>query len=117
MNSYQDFLDFLQNNPQAIFIEVEGRQNNINQFVADYNQRYNCSVSMHSPGICILGQDVDKWGIEYRIYLKNINNMPSYWADRQYNNRRYRANEFSYRVDDKGLVEYLFNNGYRIGYN
>ncbi|MGT2666796.1 hypothetical protein ACVRYP_05720 [Streptococcus rifensis] len=117
MNHYQDFLDFLRNTPQTIFIEVEGRRINIDKFIANYINNYGHSVNNSSEGVCILSPNVDKWGVEYRIYLNNIQSMPNYWFNRKYVNRKYHSNEFAYRLDDKKLIEYLFDNGYRLGYN
>ncbi len=85
-------------------------------FISDYNYKYRPPASFNTNGICLLG-DVDKWGVELRIYFNNANNIPNYWNDRKYNNKKYRADEFCYRLDDNKLVRFLFDSGYRIGYN
>lgn len=112
-----DFLLFLTSTPQTIFIEVEGKDETMLRFIQTYNSKYNESIDMKSIGICKLGRDVDKWGVELRIYFNDIVGIPSYWNDRKYNNIKYRSDEFKYRLDDNGLALCLFENGYRLGYN
>jgi len=112
----KDFYNFLANSKQRVFIDAEGREDKMIAFIQQYNSKYNASVSVGDYGICLLG-DVDKWGIELRIYFNDISNIPSYWNGRKYNNRNYKSNEFTYRLDDNQLVYYLFDNGYRLGYN
>lgn len=112
----EDFYNFLISNKQRIFIEAEGREDKIKAFIQNYNSKYNESVSVGDEGICLLG-DVDKWGVELRIYFNNISNIPDCWDKRKYVNKKYRANEFSYRIDDNDLVWFLFDKKYRLGYN
>ena len=109
----EEFYNFLISNKQRIFIEAEGKEDKIKAFIQNYNSKYNKSVSIGDDGICLLG-DVDKWGVELRIYLSNI---PDYWDKRKYVNKKYRANEFSYRIDDNDLVWFLFDKKYKLGYN
>lgn len=112
----KEFYNFLVSRKQHIFIEAEGKKDKLTDFIQNYNSKYNESVSVGDNGICLLG-DVDKWGIELRIYFNDISNIPDYWNERKYHNRNYKSNEFTYRLDDKQLVYYLFDNGYRLGYN
>ena len=105
MDNNDSFLEFLQQNPQSIFIEVEAREDKMVNFISGYNCKYHRSISMSYQGIRKLG-DVDKWGIELRVYFNNTNNLSEYWKDRMYKNRAYRADEFKYRVDDKNLVNF-----------
>lgn len=116
MDNNDSFLLFLQQFPQSIFIEVEAREDKMINFISSYNSKYNRNISMSSQGIRKLG-DVDKWGVELRVYFNNTNNLSEYWKDRMYQNRVYRADEFKYRVDDNNLVSFLFENGYILGYN
>jgi len=113
---YAEFLDYLRKQKIDFFIEAEARLDRMNNFIEKYNEAYSPAIDLKTDGICQLG-DVDKWGVELRIYLNNISNMPEYWADRKYTNKVFRAGEFAYRIDDSGLVYELFNNGYRIGNN
>jgi len=113
---YMDFLDYLHTLNGSFFIEAEARLDKMNGFIEKYNKMYSSAINLNTDGICLLG-DVDKWGVELRIYLNDISNMPEYWVGRKYNNKAYHADEFAYRIDDKGLVYELFNNGYKIGYN
>ena len=109
---FNDFLQFLKGTNQEIFIEAEARRDKMEIFVGDYSE----SVGIGDEGICLLG-DVDKWGVELRIYFNDITNIPYYWNERKYKNSNYRSNEFKYRLDDNKLVRFLFDNGYHIGYN
>lgn len=112
----QDFLDFLQNTEQEIFIEAEATEDKMLKFIREYNKNYSPQLDFDTDGICLLG-DVDKWGVQLRIYFNDINNIPNYWEDRKYKIRHFRSEEYLYRLDDSQLVKYLFNNGYRIGRN
>ncbi len=113
---YEDFLSYLSSSRQVIFIEAEAIEEKMNDFIRKYNDRYNKQIGLNSEGVCLLG-DVNKWGVELRIYFNNISNIPDCWDKRKYANKKYRANEFSYRIDDNALVWFLFDNGYCIGYN
>ncbi len=117
MSKNNDFLTFLKENNQEIFIDVEGRRDKIQKFISKYNDNYNESVEIGDEGICLLSDTVDKWGIELRIYFNDLTHMPDYWKDRKYKNKKYRSDEFGYRLDDNKLMWFLFDNGYRLGYN
>lgn len=116
MKQNSDFYDFLQKSSQIIFIEVEGRSEKINEFIKNYSDLYG-SISDTTEGVCTLSSDVDKWGLEYRIYFNDAVGLPSYWDNRKYKNKKYRADQYNYRLDDKNLVEYLFKKGYKVGCN
>ena len=113
---YKDFLKYLSNSGQAIFIEAEARKDKMDKFIEKYNNSYGKQIGLNSEGICLLG-DVDKWGVELRLYFNDASNLPDYWDERKYTNRKYRSNEFSYRIDDNDLIRFLFDNGYQLGYN
>ena len=113
----EEFLQFLQNSGQTIFIEAEAKSGRMENFIIDYNARYGHEIDLGTDGICLLGDDVDKWGIELRIYVNNIINIPDSWSSKNYRTTHYRSNEFAYRLDDNSLVQFLFENGYRIGRN
>ena len=112
----EDFLSYLSSSEQVIFIEAEAIVETMKDIIRKYNVRYNKLIGLNSEGVCLLG-NVVKWGVELRIYFNNISNIPDYWDKRKYANKKYRANEFSYRIDDNNLVWFLFDNGYCIGYN
>ena len=114
---YADFLSYLRASKAAFFIEVEAKPDKMDNFINWYNASYTPVIKSGTDGVCILGEHVDKWSHELRIYLNDIVNMPEYWLERKYQNRKYRSTEFSYRIDDNALVKELFNCGYRIGYN
>lgn len=113
---HSEFLQFLNKNKQTIFIEAEANKDKMNSFIEKYNDKYGKQINISSEGICLLG-NVDKWGVELRIYFNSTSDIPNNWNARKYANRKYRANEFSYRIDDNALVWFLFDNGYHIGYN
>ncbi|MDD4690348.1 MAG: hypothetical protein PHE51_11470 [Eubacteriales bacterium] len=114
---YQEFLDFLQHNNQRIFIDVEGKQDKIQNFITKYNSSYAENVAIGDDGICLLSNTVDKWSIELRIYFNDTTGIPVYWNGRKYRNHNYRSDEFDYRLDDNKLMWFLFDSGYRLGYN
>ena len=81
MNS--DFLTFLRASRQKIFIEAEAREDKMINFITEYNSKYHASINLGSNGICVLG-DVDKWGVELRIYFNDTQGIPVYWDNRKY---------------------------------
>lgn len=101
---------FIRSNNDTVFIEIEGRPDKLTQFIQNYNELYSPSVNMTTDGIRVLG-DVDKWGIELRLYL---NCRPDFIAVTS--NRVYRP-EYSYRINDNTLIREMFTLGYRIGEN
>ena len=113
---YKDFLDYLSYNREEVFIEAEARADRMKRFISEYNIKYHTQINLDSQGICLLG-DVDKWGVELRLYFNNLSNIPPYWNERKYVNRKYRSTKFAYRIDDNDLVWFLFDNGYRVGCN
>lgn len=114
MENYQEFFDFLVNSGQHFFIEAEGKNDRIQNFITQHNSTYSRSVTTSSRGICVLG-DVDKWGLELRIYFTNKNGLPDGWHVQ--NNSIFRNQEYPYRLDNKDLVEYLFSQGCVLGDN
>ena len=84
----KDFFEFLKNSKQEIFIEAEAKKDKMSKFIESYNNNYSETINFDTNGICLLG-DVDKWGVELRIYFNNINNIPDYWKNRMYKNKKY----------------------------
>lgn len=113
---YEEFLNFLKKSEQEIFIEAEARKDKMLKFISNYNSQYGETINLCTDGICLLG-DVDKWGVELRIYFNDTSNIPISWQSRKYRTTHYRSEEFYYRLDDNKLVRFLFDNGYRLGYN
>ena len=110
---YNDLLEFLAN--EKCFIEAEAVPRRMNNFLIDYNSRYGEVLRLDDDGLIVLKEDANKWGLELRLY---VNNCPSdikanYGFTR---NNAYRP-DFSYRLNDNDIVDYLFSQGYRIGYN
>lgn len=101
---------FIRSNNDSIFIEAEGKPEKLANFIREYNAYYSPSVNMNTDGIMVLG-DVDKWGVELRLYL---NYRPSFMSVT--GNRAYRS-EYPYRINDNALIREMFELGYRIGQN
>jgi hypothetical protein len=116
MGNLNDFLNFLRKTNQSIFIEAEAREDKMANFIKKYNTNYSESINLNSDGICLLG-DVDKRGVELRIYFNDLTGIPPYWNSRKYDNKIYRSGKFAYRLDDNELGHFLFSNGYHIGAN
>lgn len=102
---------FIRDNNDNVFIEVEGKEEQLERFICRYNSQYGCNINMGTDGIRRLGDDVDKWGVELRLYL---NNSPEFKNATV--NRKYRP-EYSFRINDNDLINEMFNLGYRIGLN
>ncbi len=114
MADCQAFYDFITGSHQQFFIEAEGREDKIDSFIAKYNTTYGRSANKLSSGICVLG-NVDKWGVELRIYFNDNTGIPTGWHIQ--NNNIFRNEQYNYRLDSKNLVEFLFNKGCVLGIN
>lgn len=106
--------NFIRNSNQHVFIEAEGKPNRINSFIRDYNSRYLPLVNVNTSGIIQLQEDANKWGLELRLYLYDVNGIPDSIEFTE--NRKYR-NEYPYRINDVEIIRELFELGYRIGAN
>ena len=102
---------FIRNSGNDVFIEVEGRPQNLSEFYRDYNSRYSPSVNDSTDGIIVLENDANKWGLEYRLYLHDKPNFINVTRNTVY------RSEYSYRINDKDVIKELFDMGYRIGLN
>lgn len=114
MEDFQAFYDFLVNSQQRFFIEAEGRRDKINSFITKHNYDYGRSINISSDGICVLG-DVDKWGVELRIYFTSNACVPARWHVQR--NNIFRNRQYRYRLDSRELVEFLFSKGCVLGTN
>ncbi|MEF9985649.1 MAG: hypothetical protein RR919_00020 [Bacteroidales bacterium] len=114
MENFQEFYDFIIGSRQHFFIEAEGREDKIDRFIAKHNADYGRSINRLSDGICVLG-DVDKWGVELRIYFNCIAGIPAGWHVQR--NNIYRNRQYDYRLDSNEFVEFLFNKGCVLGAN
>lgn len=113
ISMYNDLLDFL--STEECFIEAEAIPRRMNNFLRDYNARYDEALRLDDEGLIVLQEDANKWGLELRLY---VNNCPSDIKARYgfTRNNAYRPG-FSYRLNDNDIVDFLFSQGYRIGYN
>ena len=110
---YRELIDYLRN--KECFIEAEARPSRMRNFINDYNASYGENLSIDDEGIILLQDDANKWGLELRLYIRNC--PPQNIMDLGFAiNTDYRI-EFSYRLNNKDIVNYLFSHGYRIGIN
>lgn len=110
---YRDLLDFLSN--EEFFIEAEAKPSRMRNFVDRYNSDYGEHLRFEDDGMIILQEDANKWGLELRLYVYKRPPENIYRLGFTHNDA-YRDN-FSYRLNDNDVVNYLFEQGYRIGYN
>ena len=110
---YTDLLNFLRN--EECFIEAEAKPTRMRNFIDSYNAKYRESLLITDDGIILLQAGANKWGLELRLYVRNCP-PPTVKALGFTHNNAYR-NEFSYRINDNDIVEFLFDQGYRIGLN
>ena len=110
---YTELLDYLRT--QECFIEAEARPSRMRNFINNYNRNYGERLTIHDDGMILLQEDANKWGLELRLYVRTcppVNIMNLGFT----HNEAYR-NNFTYRLNDNGIVEFLFDHGYRIGLN
>ena len=110
---YDELLDFLRN--EEFFIEAEAKPSRMRSFVDKYNSIYNETLSFYDDGMIILQDDANKWGLELRLYVSTRPPQNVYQLGFTHNDA-YREN-FSYRLNDNDIVEFLFDQGFRIGLN
>lgn len=114
MEKYQEFYEYMINSKQDFFIEAEGREDKIGNFIIKHNTSYSRNINSSTDGICILG-DVDKWGVELRIYFSDSTDIPI--GHHVQKNNIHRNPQYKYRLDDNNLVKYLFSQGCALGLN
>ena len=110
---YTELLRFLET--EEFFIEAEAKPGRMRNFIAQYNETYIEDLRIDDDGIILLQEDANKWGLELRLYVRscpplNVRNLGFTHND------AYR-NDYSYRLNDNDVVNYLFERGYRIGIN
>lgn len=110
---YRDLLDFLKN--ERFFIEAEAKPSRMRRYLNEYNEKYNEDLTFQNDGLIILQEDANKWGLELRLYVYNRPSEKIYKFGFTHNDT-YRDN-FSYRLSDNDIVEFLLEQGYRIGLN
>ena len=110
---YDDLTEFLSN--EECFIEAEGKLSAITTFIANYNMKYGTTLSSNDNGIILLQDDANKWGLELRLYVRTCPPIKVKRLGFTHNNA-YR-NDFSYRLNNNDIVNFLFELGYRIGFN
>ncbi|MCI5935670.1 MAG: hypothetical protein MRZ65_09190 [Lachnospiraceae bacterium] len=106
--------DYIRMTGQDVFIEVEGKPDKIDAFINQYNFKYSPAISRFVDGIITLQPDANKWGLELRLYLNDKDGLPKGLSITH--NDAYRGN-YSYRINDIGVIRELFDLGYRIGLN
>lgn len=102
------------NNEEQVFIEVEGKEERIKGFIQDYNAAYSENLDINDDGVIVLGENVDKWGLEFRCYFNNKDGFP---AEINITKNRVYRKEYAYRFNDIRIINALFDLGFRIGAN
>ncbi len=110
---YTDLLNFLRN--EDVFIEAEARPSRMRNFINKYNSSYDETLSINDDGIILLQEDANKWGLELRLYVRNC--PPANVKSLGFTHNEDYRNDFSYRLNNNEIVQYLFEQGYRIGMN
>lgn len=110
---YKELIEFL--STEECFIEAEGKSVRIDNFISNYNITYDTTLSSTDDGIILLKDDANKWGLELRVYVRSCPLVIAKKFDFTHNNA-YR-NDFTYRLNNNDIVNYLFKIGYRIGFN
>ena len=103
--------NFIKNNDSGIFIEVEGRPQNLQAFYREYNTRYSPSSDDSTNGIIVLQPDANKWGLEFRLYMHKKPDCIEATRTKGY------RDDYAYRINDKAVIQDLFDMGYRVGIN
>lgn len=113
MEFYEDLVDFLKS-LDDFFIEVEGRPGQLEKFIEKYNTEMGTNITMNTDGICVLDANVDKWGLDFRLYT---NKRPQSPLDNYFHaNRAYRP-EYRYRLNDNNSIKSLLRDGFSLGHN
>ena len=110
---YEELMKFLHS--EECFIEAEGKKTALNDFIKQYNRDYSASLTLQDDGIIFLKEDANKWGLELRLYVRTC--PPDNVKRLGFTHNETYRNDFSYRLNSKQIVSYLFRQGYRIGFN
>lgn len=110
---YEELVEFL--SAEECFIEAEGKMSSINNFIDRYNRDFGATLRATDDGIILLQDDANKWGLELRLYVRSCPPINVKRLGFTHNNA-YR-NDFTYRLNNNDIVNFLFDIGYRIGFN
>lgn len=110
---YKELIDFL--STEECFIEAEGKSVRIDNFINDYNMTYGTNLSSSDDGIILLQDDANKWGLELRLYVRSC--PPTIVKKFGFTHNNAYRNDFTYRLNNNDIVNFLFDIGYRIGFN
>ena len=110
---YENLVEFL--STEECFIEAEGKMSSIDNFINTYNARFSATLTATDDGIILLQDDANKWGLELRLYVRTC--PPTNVKRLGFTHNNAYRNDFSYRLNNNEIVNYLFSIGYRIGYN
>lgn len=111
MTAAESLHHFIQSNESDVFIEVEGRPITLEHFFEQYNSHYSPHIDERTDGVIALEEGANKWGLELRLYMHH--NPDTLRVSRT---STYRG-EYPYRLNDRLIIEELFQYGYRIGLN
>jgi hypothetical protein len=111
-----DLILYINQSGQHVFIEVEGKPEKIQRFIAKYNSDYGQNLTANSDGIITLKPTANKWDVELRIYFVTRTDMPVDYFRKTTKNSFYRDN-YNFRINNNGIARELFNRGFHIGLN
>lgn len=114
MEELLSFLQDIKNQGFDFLIEAEARSRRMQSFINEYNNRYNCNISLESEGVILLDPTDDKWGLELRLYVPIT--PPRSLIPPFCKNNIYKAG-FTYRLSNNDIIQDLFDNGLRLGNN
>lgn len=111
----EELVDYLSNTFRGTMrIELEGKRSKVMNEFNILNMRYGTSYNDRTDGATILGEGVDKYSIQYRLYLDNIDGANDIIKSLVAPNNYYRK-EFKYRINGRSNVRPLLDNNFKIG--
>lgn len=114
MSVVEDLASFLNSSGQNFRIEVEGKPDKMRRFLRQYNADHGTNLDLEDDGVTTLG-DVDKWDLEFRLYLNDISGVPN--EVNVTRNRAYQG-QYAYRISRNSLIRSLLDEyGFNIGDN
>ena len=103
---------------RKIRLEAEGLKEHLAPFFNSYCSWTGEELDEGSDGVRILHPDADKWALELRIYISDIENFPEDFSDSLTKQNNPLANEeYVARLNGNSLIKKLIKLGLRVGDN
>lgn len=113
-NQVAQFLNDIRSKGNTFFIEAEGKMDDIENFIDEYNCSHSEKIGLNSEGIIVLKDDANKWGLELRLYVPEP--PPDNLKDIFTKNTVYRL-DYTHRLNDNTVIRALLGRGFEIGLN